>query len=216
MATEIHSINTQNDIPIPLSNLKSYLKKKLIKEWCQSKSNENTMSFREIILSHKTSNLKNRINTPRQLQTLFSRYRCDRSEIVGKYPRKLKRILDPSCRLCNSCEESIYHLLDNCIGTLQYRNQHNLSINTLVTDSPTSILKISEFDEWLRNRLVFDSKPHEYRIQQGIGLIKKRKFMDETETELFQMSKRSNFLVVPDGSNAEECVVTSSKVIRIE
>ena len=32
IATEIHSINTQNNIPIPLSNLKSYLKQKLIKE----------------------------------------------------------------------------------------------------------------------------------------------------------------------------------------
>ena len=118
---EIHNINTQNNIPIPLSNLNSYLKQQLIKEWCQSKSNENNMSFREIVLSYKTSNLKNRINTPRQLQTLFSRYRYDRSEIVGKYSRKLKMILDPSCRLCNSCEESIYHLLECCLGTLQYR-----------------------------------------------------------------------------------------------
>ena len=118
---EISSIETQNSKLITLSNLKSYLKKILIQKWYISKTNKNNKSLRESLLKNKPSNLKQRIEIPRQLQILFSRYRCDWCKSVGKYPRKLKIILNPSCYLWDSCEESIYHLLECCPSTLQYR-----------------------------------------------------------------------------------------------
>ena len=83
-------------------------------------------------------------------------------------------------------------------------------------DSPSSILKISKFDTWLCDCLPFNSRPYNYRIQQGIGLIKKRKCIDKVGTEEPKISIRSNFLLVPDRSNSDTNVVVSSKVVRIE
>ena len=156
------------------------------------------------------------MKTPRQLQTLFSICRCDRSESVGKYPRKLDNVLNPSCRLCDSCEESIYHLTSDCSGAFGCRQKHNLSAKTLVNDSPFSTLKTSEFDTWLRGCLKHDTRPPEHRIKQGISLVKKRGFADVMEEDVVGTSKRTNFLVVPEKSNPIADIVISSKVIKIE
>jgi len=107
---------------ITLSNLKSYLKWKLMDKWYMSKSNINNMSLRESLLQNKTSNLKQRINILRQLQILFSRYRYDRSESVRKYLWKLNTVLNPACQLYNYPKESVYYLLESYSGTLQYWN----------------------------------------------------------------------------------------------
>ena len=128
----------------------------------------------------------------------------------------MKLVLNPSCRLCDSCEESIYHLLDSCSGTLQYRRQNDISVDTLVYETPSSLLKISRFDTWLRDHLPFDSTPHDYRVRQGIDLVRKRKRADETESDGPEISLRSNFLLVPSKSNCVTSVVASSKVLRIE
>ena len=114
---EINTIESQNNMSIPLSNLESYLKLNLANKWYQSKSKSHNESLREKKLQCNPSNLKDRIKTPRQLQTLFSRCRCDRSESVGKYPRKFNNVLNTSCRFCDSCEEFICHLMSNCLGT---------------------------------------------------------------------------------------------------
>ena len=83
-------------------------------------------------------------------------------------------------------------------------------------DSSSSILKISVFDTWSRERLKYDSEPCEYRVKQGIKLIKKRTFAEAMEREEFKMEKRGNFLVVPDRSESSADVVKSSEVVRIE
>ena len=76
------------------------------------------MSFRKLILKNNLSKLKYRTDSLQSLQILFSRYRCDRSESVGEYPRKLKTILNPACWLCNYAKELIHYLLESCPGTL--------------------------------------------------------------------------------------------------
>ena len=85
-----------------------------------------------------------------------------------------------------------------------------------MNDSLSSILKISEFDTWLQGWLECNSKSHSYKIQQGISLIRKRKFIDEARTENFEVLMRNNFLLVPDWSNSDVNIVASSKVMRIE
>jgi len=62
----------------------------------------------------------------------------------------------------------------------------------------------------------FDSKSCSYRIRQGINLSKKRKLVDNKKPKTFNMSIRSNFLLVPNLSNSNVNIVISSKVIRIE
>ena len=93
--------------------------------------------------------MKLRATMPRSLQTLFSWYRYDRSESIRKYPRKLKYVNNPSYQLCNHLEESIDHLLTSFSGTLKCQNKYDLSLQTFVEDSLSSILKIAEFDIWI-------------------------------------------------------------------
>ena len=120
-ATKLNSLEKQNSLSIPLSNLKTYLKKELSLKWYNNINEKyNTISFRQKILCNKKSILKFRTETPRSFQTLFSQYRYDRSESVGKYLRKLGYINNPSYWLCGHPEESIYHLLMSCSGTLSY------------------------------------------------------------------------------------------------
>ena len=171
-AAKLNSLENQNSMSMPLTNLKTYLKKELSTKWYENTNKKcKNISFRQQILCDKKSNLKSRIETPRSLQTLFSRHRCDRSESVGKCPRKLGHVNDPSCRLCGHPEESINHLLTSCTGTLACRNNDDLSSQTLVKDSPSSMLKIAYFDTWIRRHMSFDSMPPEHRIQQSINLV---------------------------------------------
>ena len=96
-AAKMYPLEIQNSIPITLSNLKSYLKKELFCNWyIKSSKKYESSSLRQRILFNTKSKLKLRTNTPRSLQTLFSQYRCDRSESVGKYLRKLGYVKNPS------------------------------------------------------------------------------------------------------------------------
>ena len=111
-----------------------------------------------------------RVESPRPFQRLFSRYQCDRAECAGRYPRRLEFITDNSCRFCNDPRETIPHLLDSCSGTSAIRLEHGISTQTLVTESPSSLLKIATFDDWLRKHAHFDSEPPSNRIQSTLDL----------------------------------------------
>lgn len=119
-AASQYSDTEQNQVAPTLSNLKSYLKQKLFNEWCIEMNSRLTPGFRHFLLKARTSRLKMRVGSPRPIQTLFSRYRCNRSESCGEYPRKLRYIMNPSCRFCGHPKETILHLLDDCPGTHSY------------------------------------------------------------------------------------------------
>ena len=99
------------------------------------------------------SNLKNRRDIPRSLQCLFSKYRLGVAESCGRMPRHLGLLASDSCRLCGNPRETIHHLLFECPGTDVIRRLNRLSPSTLQRDSPQSILKISQFDYWIRHTL---------------------------------------------------------------
>ena len=163
-----------------------------------------TRSFRNCLLLQASSRLKERVASPRPLQTLLSRYRCNRVESCGEYPRKLKFIADPSCRFCGDPQETLLHLFTDCAGTCAYRQEHDISLNTLVQEAPSSQLKLANFDAWIRKTVPYDSQPPGYRIQCTLNQLardRKRRRSDESnrDGENHRPTKR-NCLVIPDSS----------------
>ncbi len=61
--------------------------------------------------------------------------------------------------------------MDSCIGTQYYRQQHNLSTQTLVCDTPSSMLKVANFDIWIRRIGHYDSRPPGYRVEATLNRI---------------------------------------------
>jgi hypothetical protein len=91
---------------------------------------------------------------------LYSRWRTGQVDSCGKYPRHLGYLASNlPCRFCLSPNESPIHLLSLCPGTLSYRCNHGLSLNSLRTDSPHDIVSIAKFDAWISKTLPFDSYP---------------------------------------------------------
>ena len=159
-AATTYTFEQQDDVCPSLSNLKAFLRNKLFDEW-NTRQNESyaVPGLRQSLLQNQTANLGLRAASPRPFQTLFSRYRCDRAECAGRYPRHLEFITDDSCRFCDDPRETIPHLLDSCSGTSAIRLEHGISTQTLVTESPSSLLKIATFDCWLRKHTHFNSEP---------------------------------------------------------
>jgi hypothetical protein len=86
-AAQTYTTQEQGQFCASLSNLKSYLHRTLLSSWNKTKTEELPPGLRQTILNNKISKLKTRISSPRPLQTLFSRYRCDRAKSVGRYTR---------------------------------------------------------------------------------------------------------------------------------
>ena len=104
--------------------------------------------------------------------------------------------------------------MTSCSGTLAYRNDHNLSLQTLVIESPSSLLKIAEFDTWIQHRISFDLTTPAYRIQQGIGMFRKRKKTDDDSNIDIRYTKK--ILVVLDTYNLNKIAICSNKIVRID
>ena len=131
------------------------------------------------------------------LQCLFSRWRIGETESVGPYPRHLKWVQSPSCRLCHRRKETVTHLISDCPGTSVYRNHHAISLLTLQTESPTNILKITLFDQWLRGILPFDSRPTDKGLDQALRLhLNKRKLEKDASALMSSSCKRRRRIVV--------------------
>jgi len=77
------------------------------------------------------------------------------------------------------------------------------------------MLKILDFNTWLQSYIKHDSIPLSHRIQESIILSKKRKFSNEKEIDVIEISIRTNFLVVPNTSNSNTNIIIPSKIIRI-
>ena len=61
------------------------------------------------------------------------------------------------CRFSFFFHESPVYLLSLCPGTLLYRCNHGLSLDTLRSDSPKDIVLIAKFNSWISNTQPFDS-----------------------------------------------------------
>ncbi len=59
--------------------------------------------------------------------------------------------------------------MDSCIGTQYYHQQHNLFTQTLVCDTPSSMLKVANFDIWIQKIGHYDSRPPGYRIEATLN-----------------------------------------------
>jgi hypothetical protein len=125
-----------------------------------------------------------------------------RVESCGEYARKLKYIINPSCRFCGHSQETIFHLLDDCIGTDSYRQESNININTLTQEKESSLLKIARFDAWVRTAITYDSMPPGYRVQSTLNNLEKeiRKRKSDVECNDIHRPKMKNCLVIPDRS----------------
>ena len=127
------------------------------------------------------------------MQCLYSRWRVGEVESVGKYPRRLATVVDDGiCRLCHHSEESTLHLATCCEGTDAYRLVHDISRWTLVHESPGNILRIVEFDQWLRCQLQYDRKPPDFGMTQTLKDFyheqrKRRKAYEDAKTESGQV-----------------------------
>ena len=201
LKAEMFTNEEQNQVCATLSNLKNYLKQTLQKKWMiQQGAKYTTVGFRREVLQDEPSNLKLRVGTPRPLQTLLSRFRVDRLESAGTYPRKLQNITNPVCRLCGYPKETILHLLSNCIGTDFYRQSHNLSVQTLESSTLASMVKIANFNEWIRWVGYFDHRPPDYRVQATLVQLRKEKKRKQPDNEIheFKRPTKRNCLVIPD------------------
>ncbi len=203
-AAASYTYEQQDSVGPSLSNLKAYLRNNLFAEW-NTRQNESyaVPGLRQSLLQNQTAKLASRVASPRPFQTLFSRYRCDRAECAGRYPRHLGFIDDDSCRFCGDPRETIPHLLDDCSGTHAFRLEHGISTQTLVTDSTSSLLKIATFDGWLRSHTHFNSEPPENRIQQTLDHLeqqRKKRAKDENDDDNTERPTKRNCLVIPDES----------------
>ena len=198
------SLDRQNEVCASLSNLKTYLRDNLLDHWYAERDIEMDPGLRRSLLGHSCSQLKLRAASPRPFQTLFSRYRCDRVESAGEYPRRLNYINTPQCRFCGHPRETIPHLLDDCVATRAYCTQHNLSTDTLVHESPSSLLKIARFDAWVRRSLPFNTQPPGYRIQSTLNCLERKRNRNRDDEPMdsddVKRPTKRNCLVIPDST----------------
>ena len=131
---------------------------------------------------------------------VWSRYRCNRSECAGEYPRLMKYTNDLSCRLCGYPRETISHLLDSCSGTRAFCEEHRLSTATLVDESPSSLLKIAQFDGWIRSNLHFNSQPPANRIQPTLTHLEDRRKRSHDDDAHDSRPTKRNRLIIQDQS----------------
>ena len=155
-----------------------------------------------------------RWHSPRPLQTLYSRYRCDWAEAVGTYPRRVKYINSPSCWFCGCPRETLSHLLEDCIGTRAYRDQHSLDSQTLASETPSALLKVAGFDSWIRRTLPFNTRPPSYRVQATLNQMREERKRSRYDDDTCQRPTKRNRLVIPD-SSLDNCAFDTAKIWRV-
>ena len=147
----------QNSIPISFPAFKTFLKQKITTNYLTILLF--TQTHCQMILHLTPSKLHLWSSTPWSLQCLYSWYCLVQTKTIGPYPCFLNWISQPFCRFCSHLSETPYHLLTTCLDTFSYRYQNDLSIQDLVSETPSSIFKIAKFDNWLRDHLEYDVSP---------------------------------------------------------
>jgi hypothetical protein len=146
----VFSSAMQMDQPIELKSLKTAMKQSLIQRWIQTTP---IIGARYRICGPLRSDLKKRNAVPRALQCLYSRWRVGEVESCGVFPRRMTWIDSPVCRYCCYPCETTFHLLTDCPGTASYRLAHGLSTDVLVCESPDNIIRVAQFDAFIRHTL---------------------------------------------------------------
>jgi hypothetical protein len=129
------------------------------------------------------SNFEQRRQCPRALQTLFSRYRMGSVDSCGSYPRHLGYIpRDSPCRFCTVAKETPSHLLNSCPGTAAYRILFGLSPTTLLHDTPSNLLAIALFDDYITMVHPIEQNRYQHRLTQAMVTFLDRKRDREPST----------------------------------
>ena len=190
----------QERLSSDLPTLRVFLYRHLKDQWSRSAEQ---VSARHYLLNGRRSNLGLRVGVPRAFQTLYSRWRLGEVESAGRYPRRLKWILSPMCRACGHPVETTVHLLTSCAGTSAYRANHGISIDTLVHETPANILRIAQFDAWIRTTFPFDQPISDFGLGDLLtATLKKRSLSSQSRTSEDDIvrpptKRRRRFLVVP-------------------
>jgi len=214
-AASTYTVQKQDQVCASLSNLKSYLRTRTLDLWIETTNDALRLGFRQTTLQNTSSKLKLRTDSPRPLQTLYSRYQCDRAEVAGTYPWRLNYINNPACRFCGCSRETLLHLFEDCFGTRSYRDQHSLNSQTLASETPAALLKVAEFDSWIRRTLPFNARPPSYRVQAALNQMKEeRKRNREDENDAYKRPIKRNRLVIPD-SSLDNSAIHSAKIRRV-
>ena len=185
-----------NDLP----TLRVFLYRHLKDEWSRLAER---VSARHCSLNGRRSNLGLRVGVPRAFQTLHSRWRLGEVESAGRCPRRLKWILTPTCRACGHPVETTVHLLTSCAGASAYRANHSISIDTLVHETPANVLRIAQFDAWIRVTFPFDLPISDFGLGDLLtATLKKRSSSSQSRTSEDDIARppakrRRRFLVVP-------------------
>jgi len=122
--------------------------------------NYNHRGLRFDLCSTGHSHFKTRQSLPRSLVCLYSRWRLNCQESCGSYPRKLKFLIDPRCTFCGAPVETTIHLIRDCPGTFPVRYSFGISPTTLQCDTENNILRITQFDLWIRRSRSYDNRPN--------------------------------------------------------
>ena len=69
---------------------------------------------------------------------------------------------------------------------------------TLVKESPSSLLKVAKFDDWIRKTVHYDSKPPENRIRQSLVSMNTQPPPKRRKDEKQNVRSKRNCLVIPD------------------
>ena len=108
-------------------------------------------------------------------------------------------ISTPACQLCGHPEETLAHLLLDCICTAAYRANHGISAATLTDESADNILRLAQFDNWLRRVLPFDIRPPDHGLGTLLARLQaKRPVPNEAGTAAPVPKCRKTRLVVID------------------
>ena len=140
----------QMNQPIELKSIKTSIQQSLLQRWVNTTP---ILGARYRVCGPTRSQLKNRRDIPRALQCLYSRWRVGEVESCGVFPRRLNWIESPECRYCCYPCETTFHLLNDCPGTAAFRLDHGLSTDVLVVESPDNIIRVAQFDAFIRHTL---------------------------------------------------------------
>lgn len=186
----------QSILDTDLTALKSTLYQTLIKHWISSIP---LLGAHYHVCGLQCSHLKCWHPLPRALQCLYSWWHVGEVESAGVYPHRLDWIQSPRCHLCVYPSETTVHLLSNCPGMYPTRASLGISFDTLVSETPDSILWIARFDTWLRQLFPIVQSMTDDSLRAILTkALRKRKVPQHPKNPLCPLQKRAKqFLVIP-------------------
>ena len=106
-------------------------------------------------------------------------------------------------------------MLDDCPGTRVYCHQHDLSSQTLASETPACLLRVAKFDSWMRKTTQYDIQPPGNRIQAALDQIEKEQKQKGNDENTCVLPRKRNMLVIPD-ETLDNCRIRLTKIRRID